>query len=139
MRSAAARRTAACPSKLSLPQWALFPLLLPSTALEEQGIAASDAGEHRHGQRVIYTLTKSARGKALADYAKYLKGVSGSRRLRILARGRPFTDPIGRPTSSADMTPPSSNDLPVQLGVPASSDEQLCLWSTTARKTTAGQ
>jgi DNA-binding transcriptional ArsR family regulator len=42
--------------------------------LEEQGIVTSDAGEHRHGQRVIYTLNKAARDKALADYAEYLDG-----------------------------------------------------------------
>jgi ArsR family transcriptional regulator, arsenate/arsenite/antimonite-responsive transcriptional repressor len=42
--------------------------------LEEQGIVASDAGEQRQGQRVIYRLNKQARDKALADYASYLDG-----------------------------------------------------------------
>lgn len=42
--------------------------------LEEQGVVTSDAGEQRQGQRVVYTLNRAARDKALADYAAYLDG-----------------------------------------------------------------
>lgn len=42
--------------------------------LEKLGIVASDAGEQRQGQRVIYTLNRQVRDKALADYASYLDG-----------------------------------------------------------------
>ena len=42
--------------------------------LESQGIVRSDAGQQRHGQRVIYALDKAARDQALADYAQYLDG-----------------------------------------------------------------
>lgn len=42
--------------------------------LEEQRIVTSDAGEQRQGQRVVYTLNRATRDKALADYAAYLDG-----------------------------------------------------------------
>lgn len=42
--------------------------------LEDQGIVLSDATDQRQGQRVVYTLNKKARDKALADCAKYLDG-----------------------------------------------------------------
>ncbi|MHC6223115.1 ArsR/SmtB family transcription factor [Arthrobacter sp. MMS24-S77] len=42
--------------------------------LEVQGIVASDAGEQRQGQRVMYRLDREAKDRALADYDRYLDG-----------------------------------------------------------------
>ncbi|GAB2714014.1 hypothetical protein GCM10027038_10300 [Arthrobacter bambusae] len=42
--------------------------------LELLGMVASNAGEQRQGQRVVYRLDREAKDRALADYDAYLEG-----------------------------------------------------------------